>query len=87
MMQLSSNTLDRYNDMSFELSREITRKYSTSFHSATTLFNEETREAIQSVYGFVRLADEIVDTFHNTNQQYLLDKFESDYYDAKDNKL
>ena len=82
MKQSSGNSLELYNELSYELSREITRKYSTSFHSATTLFGAETRRAIQSIYGFVRLADEIVDTFHDTDKQYLLEKFEADYYDA-----
>jgi len=40
------------------------------------------RNAIYSIYGFVRFADEIVDTFHNFDKKYLLEKFESDYYDA-----
>ena len=82
MKQVSGNSTDQYEDLSFLLSQQITRKYSTSFHSATTLFSNETRKAIQSIYGFVRLADEIVDTFHGTDKEYLLEKFESDYYDS-----
>ena len=82
MKQISGNSKDLYDDLSFLLSEQITQKYSTSFHSATTLFSDETRKAIQSIYGFVRLADEIVDTFHGTDKAYLLEKFETDYYDA-----
>jgi phytoene/squalene synthetase len=49
---------------------------------ATRLFEKETRRAIYGIYGFVRFADEIVDTFHDFDKKYLLNKFESDYYDA-----
>ena len=82
MKQLKANSREQYDALSYILSQQITKKYSTSFHSATTLFSDETRKAIQSIYGFVRLADEIVDTFHNTDKKYLLEKFEADYYDA-----
>ncbi len=82
MKNASGNSKDQYDELSFQLSEQITRKYSTSFHSATMLFGFETRKAIQSIYGFVRLADEIVDTFHGKNKEYLLQKFESDYYDS-----
>ncbi len=71
-----------FNEISFKTSRLITNKYSTSFSLATRLFDSETREAIYSVYGFVRVADEIVDTFHGYDKAYLLEKFENDYYDA-----
>jgi len=46
------------------------------------MFKKETRDAIYSIYGFVRVADEIVDTFHGFDREKLLEKFESDYYDA-----
>ena len=67
---------------SFRTSKLITRIYSTSFSMATSMFDKETRDAIYSIYGFVRIADEIVDTFHNHNKEYLLMKFENDYFDA-----
>ena len=47
----------------FDISRTITRNYSTSFFSAVNLLAKDTREAIFGIYGFVRLADEIVDSF------------------------
>lgn len=74
--------MTQYHNVSFQISRLITQSYSTSFSFATRLFEKEMREAIYSIYGFVRLADEIVDTFHGHDKEYLLDKFESDYYDA-----
>ncbi|MDD2328688.1 MAG: phytoene/squalene synthase family protein, partial [bacterium] len=68
-----------YRKLSFDMSREVTRLYSTSFYSATQLFPHTVREAIHGIYGFVRLADEIVDTFHGHDQRALLDRFEADY--------
>lgn len=71
-----------FNDVSFKTSKLITNTYSTSFSLATRLFDRETREAIYNIYGFVRVADEIVDTFHGYDKAYLLEKFGNDYYDA-----
>ncbi len=71
-----------YHKTTFNVSKLITHKYSTSFSLATSLIEKEKRDAIYSVYGFVRFADEIVDTFHDYDKKYLLEKFESDYYDA-----
>lgn len=71
-----------YQRLCFKLSKQLTKAYSTSFYSATSLFGKETREAIHGIYGFVRLADEIVDTFHGFDKKSLLDKFEADYYSA-----
>lgn len=74
--------MQEYSKLSFQVSGHVTKSYSTSFYSATQLLDKETRAAIYSVYGFVRFADEIVDTFHDYDKKYLLDKFESDYYDS-----
>jgi len=74
--------MNLYDHTSFKTSKLITNAYSTSFSFATRLFDKETQEAIYNIYGFVRIADEIVDTFHSYNKNYLLDKFEADYYEA-----
>jgi phytoene/squalene synthetase len=71
-----------YNDVSFRISELITRTYSTSFSKAAGFLSTEKKKAIHSIYGFVRVADEIVDTFHNYDKKLLLEKFESDYYEA-----
>jgi phytoene synthase len=71
-----------YTDISFRISRLITRSYSTSFSIAVSFLKNETRDAIYSIYGFVRLSDEIVDSFHDHNKKELLSKFENDYYDG-----
>jgi phytoene synthase len=71
-----------YNQIAFKTSKNITKTYSTSFYSAVSMLAPELRASIHSIYGFVRIADEIVDSFHNTNQKYLLDKLESDLSEA-----
>jgi 15-cis-phytoene synthase len=71
-----------YNQISFRISKLITHHYSTSFSLAVSLLKPETRNAIYAIYGFVRLADEIVDSFQGYDQSILLEKFESDYYHA-----
>lgn len=74
--------LELFNKISFETSNLVTRSYSTSFSNAVRLLDREMRDAIYSIYGFVRFADEIVDTFHSFDKKNLLEKFEIDYYDA-----
>lgn len=61
-------------DNSYKISELITKNYSTSFSLATSLLKEEKRRAIYAVYGFVRLADEIVDSFHGFDKAFLLEK-------------
>lgn len=79
--------MELYNEISFRTSKFITQKYSTSFSIAVSFLPHEMRQAIYSIYGFVRLADEIVDTFHTINQKLVLDNFERDYYDAMANGI
>jgi len=71
-----------YNQTATEVSTLITKNYSTSFFMATCMFQNEIKNAITSIYGFVRFADEIVDTFHYYDKSYLLDKFEKDYFES-----
>lgn len=71
-----------YNDTAIKISRIVTESYSTSFSLATGLLEKEQRDAIYSIYGFVRLADEIVDTFHEFPKKQLLRKFEADLQEA-----
>ena len=71
-----------YNSCSIKISKVVTSSYSTSFSYATSLLQKNHRDAIYSIYGFVRLADEIVDTFHDNDKKYLLNKFEEDFKDA-----
>jgi len=74
--------MDTYTDVAKQLSELLTTKYSTSFGLSTRLFPPDLRRAIYSVYGFVRIADEIVDTFDSPDRQELLDAFEVETYTA-----
>lgn len=76
------NNLHLYNDISGLASKMVTEKYSTSFSRASTLFKPEIRQHIYNIYGFVRLADEIVDTFHGFDKAQLLQEFEDSYRKA-----
>ena len=76
-----------FNQTAYKTSKIITENYSTSFSYATSLLEKERRKAIYAIYGFVRFADEIVDTFHEWDKELLLDKFEKDLDDALQQKI
>jgi len=67
-----------YDKVSSELSENITRAYSTSFSSAVKMLSASIREDIYNIYAFVRLADEVVDTFHESDKGRLLSDLERD---------
>ena len=71
-----------FDEVAFECSQKVTNGYSTSFSSAVRMLAPSIRPAIHSIYGFVRFADEVVDTFHDKDKKLLLDKFEWDLYQA-----
>ncbi|MBE8728086.1 phytoene/squalene synthase family protein [Flavobacterium hungaricum] len=71
-----------FDTVSFKCSKLVTQHYSTSFSLAVKMLSPSIREAIYSIYGFVRLADEIVDSFHDFDKETLLNDFESEYYKA-----
>lgn len=79
--------MDLYNETCFECSKVITNKYSTSFSLGIKAFAKELQYPIYAVYGFVRYADEIVDTFHDKDKQYLITKFRADTKEAIDLKI
>jgi len=68
-----------YDSISSESSKIMTKKYSTSFSIAVNLLSSNIREAIYNIYGFVRVADEIVDSFEEYPKEELLDRFEEEY--------
>lgn len=70
--------VDFYIKNCYSISKLITKKYSTSFSLATSLLENEKKQAIYAIYGFVRLADEIVDSFHGYDKAFLLDKLNQD---------
>jgi phytoene/squalene synthetase len=71
-----------FDQVSTECSKITTNRYSTSFSLGIRLLGKNLREPIYSIYGFVRFADEIVDTFHNHNKRKLLDQFKKDTISA-----
>ncbi len=75
MIELFYNTSEQCSKITTEL-------YSTSFSSAIKLLHKSLRTPIYNIYGFVRFADEIVDTFHGFNKQQLLAEFKTETYNA-----
>ncbi|MDI5951184.1 phytoene/squalene synthase family protein [Flavobacterium yafengii] len=71
-----------FDDVSFKCSKLVTKNYSTSFSLAVYMLSPSIRDAIYSVYGFVRFADEIVDSFHGFDKENLITEFEDEYYKA-----
>jgi len=69
-----------YHDFSFKISNLVIKNYSTSFYLSSLFFEKNVRKAIFSIYGFVRIADEIVDSFLNTNQEEIINDLEKEVY-------
>jgi len=76
-----------YIDNSYKLSELITKEYSTSFSMATSLLEKDKRKAIYAIYGFVRLADEIVDSFNGYNNTFLLNNLNEQLQYALENGI
>jgi 15-cis-phytoene synthase len=76
-----------FDNVSFECSKNVTKSYSTSFSTAVKLLGPTIRQDIYNIYGFVRFADEIVDTFHDYNKVELFELFEKDLENAIQNKI
>ena len=79
--------MDIFSTIAFKTSKLVTKAYSTSFSIAVGVLPAETRDAIYSIYGFVRFADEIVDSFHDSDKQDLLSGFEEDFRKALENGI
>jgi 15-cis-phytoene synthase len=75
-------TVEFFNKACYQCSKAVTVHYSTSFSSAIKMLHADLRTPIFNIYGFVRLADEIVDTFHEHDKQVLLVQFKEETYDA-----
>jgi phytoene/squalene synthetase len=74
--------MDLYYDVCRECSQRTTERYSTSFSSAIRLLHKDLRTPIYNIYGFVRFADEIVDTFHEHDKGTLLNEFTEETWKA-----
>lgn len=73
-----------FDKLSYQCSHKVTSMYSTSFSLAVKMLSPKIQKDIYAIYGFVRFADEIVDTFHEYDKVVLLDEFENDLYRAID---
>lgn len=71
-----------FDDLSYRISKETTKQYSTSFSLGILALSASIRNPIYAIYGYVRLADEIVDSFHGYNKEKLLTKFKEDTFSA-----
>lgn len=76
-----------FDKVSEDTSKLVIKKYSTSFFFSSSLLSKSIRQDIFNIYGFVRLADEIVDTFHDYNKSELLRRFKQDTIDAIKDKI
>jgi 15-cis-phytoene synthase len=76
-----------FDQVSYQCSKITTRKYSTSFSLGIFFLSHRFHRSIYNIYGFVRLADEIVDSFEGYNKKDLLDKFRKDTIDAIEQKI
>jgi len=79
--------MNLFHEVSQDCSRITTEKYSTSFFSAIKLLHKDFRAPICNIYGFVRFADEIVDSFHEHPKADLLAEFKKSMYDAIEKKI
>jgi len=76
-----------FDDVSNDCSKIVTKTYSTSFSLATKMLSKKIRQHIYNIYGFVRFADEIVDSFHDYNKEILFKDFSSDLEKSLKNKI
>jgi len=76
-----------FDTVSYDCSKLVTRSYSTSFSMATKMLCKSIRQDIYNIYGFVRFADEIVDSFHDYEKEKLFNAFEKDLELAIENKI
>ncbi len=79
--------INLYNKTCFECSKLVTQQYSTSFSSGIRAFHKRFRNPIYGIYGFVRYADEIVDTFHGHDKAQLMNDFREETFKAIDQEI
>ncbi|MGC4041373.1 MAG: phytoene/squalene synthase family protein [Flavobacterium sp.] len=76
-----------FDKISYDCSKNVTKSYSTSFSVAVKMLAPSIRQDIYNIYGFVRFADEIVDTFHDYDKERLFGMFEADLENALQNRI
>lgn len=85
-------TVDRtmkslFDTYSFDASKNVTKAYSTSFYAGVRCLDKKIRNDVHAIYGLVRLADEIVDSFHDYDKETLLKEFEDATFEAIERKI
>lgn len=73
-----------FDELSYKISKAVTQKYSTSFSLGILALKASVRPAIYAIYGYVRLADEIVDSFHDYDKACLLRRLKTETWNALD---
>jgi len=76
-----------FDEVSHGCSKKVTNSYSTSFSMACKMLSKNIRQDIYNIYGFVRFADEIVDSFHDYDRNMLFEEFNNDLERALENKI
>ena len=76
-----------FDTVSLKTSKITTKSYSTSFSMGIRFLNHKFHNPIYAIYGFVRLGDEIVDTFHSYNKQKLFQEFQRDVDNAINDRI
>ncbi len=76
-----------FDHVSYSCSKMVTESYSTSFSLATRMLGSSIRSDIYNIYGFVRFADEIVDTFHDYDKELLFENFEKELYRSLEHRI
>lgn len=76
-----------FDDLSYKVSKATTKQYSTSFSLGILALSPKIRNSIYAIYGYVRLADEIVDSFHGFDKQKLLSRFRDETLVALEEKI
>lgn len=76
-----------YDDLSYKISKQTTKQYSTSFSLGILALSPKIRNSIYAIYGYVRLADEIVDSFHDFDRSTLLSRFRKQTNQALEEKI
>jgi phytoene/squalene synthetase len=79
--------MEMFDRLSYDFSKTLTRKYSTSFSLGIHMLDKRFHDSIYAIYGFVRIADEIVDTFHDHDKEKLFRRFCEDTQLALNNKI
>jgi 15-cis-phytoene synthase len=84
---IEKHMMDLFDRLSIRCSRITTEMYSTSFSIGINCLQHKLRDPIHSIYGFVRFADEIVDTFHDFDKEDLLQQFRKDTFSAIEKRI